>query len=499
MSNLQRCFNEFHEIIKLDVENVDLRRSRDAIKSKLGSRLREYFEDKAINVPTFFDQGSYAIGTGVKPIDSEDNYDIDVGVKFDIYSDDYPDPLEIKKSVKEALSGHTKLGVKIKEPCIRVIYSEDGEEKYHVDLAIYAINGQTARGSVIYLGRGKEFSTKENKYWETSQPELLIDLICNKFSFKDDRSQFRRLVRYLKRWKDLSFSSLGNSAPTGIAITILAYQYFVPAFTTDGSPSDIEALIDLFNKVKNSAQQIYFNGEYVTRLTCNLPVQPNNDLFLKMTNNQMERFLKKLNELYEVLINVSNDPDDDEACLALGVVFGDDFPSPDISKAFHSLRKPNLGYYPTPEVVKGFEEASYNISINGFVYVKNKAIPIPSNKKILGNGRRLEFRALSRVPGDGVDYYWRVFNTGKHVSQISQTKIDKTETFRGDLFKARIIKIVNGQFTIVPSQNQLLNQEGTTYTGKHWIECIAFKNGVCVGKSKPFYVNVYNPNFPDYD
>ena len=49
MSNLQRCFNEFHEIIKLDVENVDLRRSRDAIKSKLGSRLREYFEDKAIN------------------------------------------------------------------------------------------------------------------------------------------------------------------------------------------------------------------------------------------------------------------------------------------------------------------------------------------------------------------------------------------------------------------------------------------------------------------
>lgn len=499
MSNLQKYFNDFHETIKLGSENDDLRTSRDAIKNKLSTSLKDYFESRYIKNPIFFDQGSYAMGTGIKPVNGDCSYDIDEGVKFDINTNDFPDPVEIKKSIKEALSEHTDLGTKIKQPCVRVIYSEDGKEKYHIDLAIYATNGNTSRDSIIGLGRGKEFSNKDKKYWQNAQPELFIDLISNRFDNKYEKSQFQRVIRYLKRWKDLYFSLSGNSAPRGIALTVLAYKYFNPSFEFGGGPSDIDALINFVNKIKYSVVNTYLNGEYVERLVCRLPLEPYNDLFAKMSNKQMKRFLKKLNEFNEKLISAKNESIEDDACLTLGELFGYDFPSPDISKAFCKVKKPEIGYFPTHQEFQGFTNAPYKIRISGYLYVKNKLIPIPSNKNIIGSKHKLEFHASSMVRSNNLEYYWRVVNTGKHAQSLAEKETDKREIFRGGLDKAHLIKNVNGDVKVVPSDNRLITQESTSYTGKHWIECLAFKNSICVAKSKPFYVNIYNSDFPYYD
>ncbi len=126
--NLQKYFEEFHDRIRLDSENEDLRKSRDAIKEKLTTSFKDYFETGDIPVPTFFDQGSYAMNTGVKPPDKEGNYDIDEGVKFNIATTQYSDPVEVKRYVRDSLSRHTELGTIIKQPCVRVIYSENGDE-----------------------------------------------------------------------------------------------------------------------------------------------------------------------------------------------------------------------------------------------------------------------------------------------------------------------------------------------------------------------------------
>jgi hypothetical protein len=213
----------------------------------------------------------------------------------------------------------------------------------------------------------------------------------------------------------------------------------------------------------------------------------------------MIRFLGKVDDLYENLTTAKDQSFDNDACLILSQVFGDDFPSPDVSKAFSSVRKPNIGYFPPPDFVDGYDKAPFDIAINGFLYVKGKAVPMPSNKRVIGTDNLLEFQALSRVAGEQVEYFWRVVNTGRHVAQVAKKLTNVSETFRGNLYKARLIKIINGRLEAVPSKNELLNQEGTAYSGKHWIECLALKNGVCIGKSKPFYVNIYNPNFPNYD
>ena len=146
MVNLQSEFIDFHNTIKLDIENATLREKRDILLKKLKDKISE---DAASY--TSFNQGSYAMGTGIKPDDGD--YDIDVGLKFDINQDDYSDPIEVKKWVKNALDGHTKKVV-IRRSCVTVTYQGDGEDAYHVDFAVYAAKNpdQRQRRTTIWQG-----------------------------------------------------------------------------------------------------------------------------------------------------------------------------------------------------------------------------------------------------------------------------------------------------------------------------------------------------------
>lgn len=121
MVNLQKEFEEFHETIKLKeyVENKTLREKRDILLKKLKNNIC----DDAASYTTF-NQGSYAMGTGIKPDDGD--YDIDVGLRFDIDKDEYSDPIIPKEWVYDALEGHTKK-VEIRRSCVTVTYQENDE------------------------------------------------------------------------------------------------------------------------------------------------------------------------------------------------------------------------------------------------------------------------------------------------------------------------------------------------------------------------------------
>ena len=158
------------------------------------------------------------MGTGILPEDED--YDIDVGLKFSMDKDDFSDPIEPKKWVRDALHGHTK-SVEIRRSCVTVTYQIDGES-VHVDFAVYAANNADGK---MYIAKGKEFSSDDNKKWELVDPQGLIDTVRGKFS-GDDAAQFCRVIRYIKKWKTHKFLSNGNEAPTGISLTILAYNFF---------------------------------------------------------------------------------------------------------------------------------------------------------------------------------------------------------------------------------------------------------------------------------
>ncbi|NEP08241.1 MAG: nucleotidyltransferase [Okeania sp. SIO4D6] len=263
------------------------------------------------------------MATGVEPLPGDD-YDIDVGIIFNFSRSDYK-PVEVKKWVCHALKTG-KRTVEIKRPCVRVQYHENSQKDFHVDLAIYSTERNSWGNEVTYIAKGLINSSEDKKIWELSDPFKLKELLKSKIADSSDRDQFRRIIRYLKRWKDCNFSSV-RGRPTGIALTACCYNLFTAekddnygTYTYSYQYNDLRAL------------QMVVNGiigmfSWQNQISVKLPVQPYNDLFEKMTDNQIELMKQKLTILQKVLNIASQEDNSCNACTALKQVFGKDFPS----------------------------------------------------------------------------------------------------------------------------------------------------------------------------
>jgi hypothetical protein len=339
MVDIQKQFEEFHDEIKLKrfKENKELREKRDIITNKIKKGVKTKFEEMEKDVPSleFIDQGSYAVDLGIVPKDKD--YDIDEGIIFDLYKEDYTDSLELKKIIRDILESHTNTPPKIKNPCVTITYSIDDEPAYHVDLPVYI---KSKYDNNLYLAWGKEFSNKDNKYWDPADPEGLNEHIKNSFT-DDAKKQFKRVVRYMKKWKDICFNSSGSSRPPSVGITIAAvdlfsYKQSYNSLSGKYKDDDLCALKDLLSKLKNKfilkwdpeLEKSFYTIEY------NLPVQPYSNVFSKMSNTQMDSFYQKLNDLENALTEAESKSDPHEACKVLSPkYFGDKFPIPESKEA----------------------------------------------------------------------------------------------------------------------------------------------------------------------
>lgn len=333
MANIQKQFEEFNKKIRLGKfqEEQILRDKRNIIQKKIWDNLPAVFEKyKEENlVPTFRDQGSYEMGTGTKPLDCD--YDIDQGVYFEVATKDYPDPVILKQRIVEALNGHTGK-IRIRRPCVTVFYQKASEDLYHVDLAIYSCRDMNADRK-DYLAMGKENSNAEFRVWQESDPQGLKNRIFERFQRDaNGRRQFRRVIRYLKRWKDINFFSDGNHAPRGIALTISAHEGFQPQYSDflAQKMDDLSALLNLVNAMLNVFQWIWRTGEekHARRLIAYLPVDPKTDLYERMTDVQMSTLEEELKKLRDALVYAKNEVDPVEACEKLQKQLGSDFPIP---------------------------------------------------------------------------------------------------------------------------------------------------------------------------
>jgi hypothetical protein len=316
MPAVQKHFEDFHGRIKLDRddEKAKLMEKRDTLLRALAAKLED-------DVPSFesFNQGSYSMHTGVLPPDG--NYDIDVGVIFDCKQDAYPDPVTLKKKVRDALNSHGRT-VAIRRPCVTVNYMRGEEVDYHVDLAIYVKRDD----GLLELAKGKENSSADKRVWEKSDPKALTKCICEAFTGDADLAQYRRCVRYLKRWRNVQF--VNGGAPLSIALTVAAYRWFVPQFEASGRASDLLAMLNWVDAVLAQFALVETDEGLHSRLSVELPVTPWSDVMRWMSKAQMICFKEKLEVLRDALSDAYDEDLPEDACKLLNKQFGDDFEIP---------------------------------------------------------------------------------------------------------------------------------------------------------------------------
>lgn len=329
MPAVQKQFDDFHNAIKLDDndENSTLREKRETLLKALAAKLPD-------DVPAFdnFNQGSYSMFTGVVPVDG--NYDIDVGVVFDCKRDKFADPVTLKKKVRDALDSNFRTVV-IRRPCVTVNYLVDGVPDYHVDLAVYVKRDD----DMLDLAKGKENSASDFRVWEVSDPKRLTDLIRTAFTNPEELTQYRRCIRYLKRWRDVQFRNGG--APLSIALTVAAREWFRPNFSTAGKPLDLLAMLDWTEAILCRFESVFTNedGMY-SRLKVQLPVTPFGDLMEGMTKGQMENFHERLKALRDALEAAESEDLPEDACKILAKQFGDDFKVPEKAETAKTVTAP---------------------------------------------------------------------------------------------------------------------------------------------------------------
>jgi len=321
MPSVQKSFEDFHSAIRFeeDDEKATLREKRNTIVTALRDKLGD-------DVPPFaqFNQGSYSMHTGVVPLDG--NFDIDVGLIFDCDKDEYSDPLELKKKVRDAANSNFRTVV-IRRPCVTVNYMSDGEIAYHVDLVVYT-KGDDGK---LYLAKGKENSAEEHRIWEVSDPKELTKRVCSAFVDSSKLAQYRRCIRYLKRWRNFQFQ--GSGAPLSIALTVAALQWFKPNFAISGKPVDLLAMLDWVNTMLGQFTDEYRDDDGLhPRLKIFLPVAPYSDLMAMRTATQMKNFEEKLEALRDALQKAYDEDLPEDACKHLKKQFGDDFKVPEKSE-----------------------------------------------------------------------------------------------------------------------------------------------------------------------
>lgn len=323
MATKQSFFDKFNDKIRISYnEDSKLRDKRDMLLENIRAGIKNYCSDNNIKTLKFktFNQGSYDLRTGIKPLYNED-HDIDVGIIFQ-YKRNELSAKDIVELVYNSLQSPNRT-VEYMRPCLRVQYHRKDERIYHVDIAIYC-EESSYFGDKHFLARSENTGSKKDKYWEDAEPYRLKEIFNEKYPEKSDLEQFRRIVRFLKRWKDEQFSAAGNNRPTGIALTACAYDWYKPNKSYNQEKgkyeySDLNALISLIDKMIN-------NFNWSGRLKIKLPVKPYNELFEKMTDIQMDNFNKKLKIIKDKLNEAYDAEYTNTFCSPLIDVFGSDFP-----------------------------------------------------------------------------------------------------------------------------------------------------------------------------
>lgn len=320
---LKKEFEDFYKEIRIDSETDVLIEKRKTLEGEIKDKLPGELDDHGIKLNKSdirtFDQGSYKYNTTI----SSKVVDRDVAVMIPLNTSDNPDPRRIKGYLRDAININSRT-VEIKEPCVRAVYHEAGEEWLHIDLPLYAKDGDN-----IYLARGK--FTSDSYSWEEADPDGLNDDLCGKIN---GNNQLRRVICYIKKWKNEKYSNStrDHEVPPSIGLTYLACDCF-SAQSSSGQDDDLNALQKTMKNIKSKfSVTVDSSGTVVSAdISRSLPVKPYTDVFAKMRESScsyMLTFYNRLCAAVDNLTNAVNVESDHEAGIYVQRVLGTDFVVP---------------------------------------------------------------------------------------------------------------------------------------------------------------------------
>lgn len=462
--------------------------------------------------PVISVQGSFLLGTVVRPVSENDFYDVDLvcslrvspcsqralkeavgreiqfykeanGIKKDIIEGDYCWTLEYTSDAHFSLD--VLPSVPDKSIKIEHIPSETSQHSIRLTYRKHNSYSQTVSFSEWKLsnpvGYGQWFVSRMKDIFERMRAGIFNENRAI-YASVDDIPKYRiktplqRVVQLLKRHRSIVFSDNPEMAPASIVITTLAANAY------NGEDNVLDALINVSEKMESFIFQ--HNGKYYVPN----PVNPQENFTDLWNENETfrENFYMWLGKLQRDVKYIASRVSIDDSIEQMRAIFGSNVVTEVVKTA--TINTPTYALIPTQHIVKayglsrfsephveaipGYESIPIEIKIKAY-YIdddgrempfKNDSLPIPK-------GKELKYYASSSKVHPPYEVFWQVVNTG------SDARYRKA--LRGGLFTRK-----------TGWSGGTVLQEHSQYSGMHWVECFFKNRGKFIARSDKFVVNI---------
>lgn len=473
-----------------------------------------------VGLPAIYPQGSFRLGTVVRPIreGKESDYDIDLVCELRAAKHG-TSPNSIKHLVGNRLKEHGTYRSMLDDEgkrCWTLQYAEDDGIGFHVDvlpcvpdpLTSSRIEQRFALQAVALTDKDMDTGeygwggTNPNGYadWFAERQKVAFSRVSllrkaqlqqrhpDVFAGIDDvpdqlvRTPLQRTIQILKRHRDIRFAGHKDEAdkPISMIITTLAataYQQENDVYST------LANLLDQIQRFHDTGVIQCVDDEWLIPN----PVNPDEnfaDRWNEEDSKKPDAFFQWVNWVQEdidALLNVTSSSDLDSIMRRS---FGDS-PGGGVARKYSG---PLPGVQQPPRSLFGrvaknllrfdashrqqpkwhMQATRHNVSIRAKYHRRGfRPAAFRSNCPALPKGVDLEFNSETDVPKP-YTVHWQVVNTGSEAQRANQ--------LRGEFYDSN-----------KSSRNR---KESTKYSGMHWVECFVVKNGICVARSGEFVVNI---------
>lgn len=303
--NIDRMYRKIAAEIEISEAQADkAKESYEEVGKFLNNNIKQY--DVKI-----FPQGSFRLGTVIKPISDKDEYDIDLVATID---NKFTSAKELKNIVGDVLKGSDRYSEKIEEEkrCWTIEYAESAN--YHMDIL------PTMRSDTYFRNKELIMTHKEdensNYEFRQTNPEAYYDwfvkrmeeekkklteeyAIRNKMEIVEVpeykiKTTLQIAIELLKRYRDIKFKETPDIKPISIILTTLMARIYT-------GKENVYELIEKFSK----EYIIYLEKDENGNVLIKNPVNENENFADKWPNNpeRKEAFFRFINELKEDLVN----------------------------------------------------------------------------------------------------------------------------------------------------------------------------------------------------
>jgi hypothetical protein len=422
-----------------------------------------------VHAPELYPQGSFRLGTPIRPLFANDEFDVDLVCRLNIKKESTTQK-DLKALVGDRLKADEDLKAILKERrrCWQLIYGR----RFHLDV-LPAIPDLERPGTSILL------TDKDLVRWQFSDPiayaawfyarmgpqlTQLREALAKAASASIEeipewrvRTPLQRAVQLLKRHRDLRFATDPDSRPASIIITTLAARAYRQ------QPQTYEALLQIVRDMPAFIENR--DGKWWVAN----PVHPRENFADKWneTPKKKDAFIDWLKIAEADLVAMA----DRNGAAA-----------PDIATRKFGLGSGNLTALKPLSNVPAVGNSSHKAQMPWREAVSGKCSVSAAVHPALKKGRKLwdlrpkgvpkgvalKFTADTNIAAP-YDVYWQVVNTGTEAAGKGQLRGEFSETQKGRV-----------------------HWETTAYAGTHWVEAFIVKNGICVARSGPQYVRVWN-------